>query len=545
MGTRQGVVVGIVAAALGVLVAQPLAGKAATLPQHTSTPALPQLTVPTASVPPVTVPSVSTPVGTTPSVTTPRVTTPARTTPSLSVPSVTTPPVSTPVATVPSVTTPPMGAPSGTAPARTTASKVSALVGGATRSAQASGAPGDPASAAPDTAAPAGGAAGALPAAALSSAGTPGTTGVAGVAGVAADAHSALARGRDGAPRHASARARRLAAARESRRLRRLVGRLHGCLGTLGVGARRLLTLRAGLHGPAHSAAAAARILRVSAGREARLERLALVALQRSAGTGCADPASVIARAFASAGTLSPSAPQLPGGTAASGPAASLSAAHAERPPQGGRTAGTLPAPRGGAVQRAEADSSSFPSVLVPALLAALLLALALLAFPETRRGLRPAGAAPSPIGPGTPSPTGPAAAATREQPAKTHPPAAPIADPATARRPRSAAPGTKAKRTGMDEAMAQIAADVFAEMARDTPGPASHPQPEGYRPHPHVEVERELVPGEPAPSARPAPRAQQWAHEHATQAALAGTVVLGWLARLMRRGRRRRRRPG
>jgi hypothetical protein len=432
---------------------------------------------------------------------------------------------------VPSATAPSVSAPSGTAPVRTTASKVSALVGGATRSAQVSGAPGVPASAAPDRAGAAsartGGGAGALPAAASGSAATRATTGVAGVAGVARDARSALARGRDGAPRRGSARARRLAATRESRRLRRLVARLHGCLGTLGVGARRLLTLRAGLYRPARSAAATARILRVSAGREAGLERLALVALRRSAGTGCAGPATVVARAFASAGTLSPSAPQLGAGTPASGPAASLSAAHAERPPQNGRAAGTLPPPRGGAVERAETGSSSFPGVLVPALLA-LLLALALLALPETRRRLRPAPAVPSPD--------------TPREPAHTLPPAAPIAYSATARRPRSAAPGTQAKRTGMDDAMAQMAADVFAEMARDTPGPAPHPQPEGYLPYPHVEVEGELLPAQAAPPAHPAPRAQRWAHEHATQAALVGTVVLGWLARLTRRGRRRRR---
>jgi hypothetical protein len=84
---------GIVAAVLGVLLAQPLAGTAATLPQHPAGSAVPQLGVP------------------------------------------------------------PVSAPSATAPVRSTVSNVSALAGGAARSAQASGAPGDPASAAPDTAA--------------------------------------------------------------------------------------------------------------------------------------------------------------------------------------------------------------------------------------------------------------------------------------------------------------------------------------------------------------------------------------------------------
>ena len=101
-------------------------------------------------------------------------------------------------------------------------------------------------------------------------------------------------RGRHGASRHGSPRALHLVAARENRRLRRLVGRLRGCLGLLDGRARRLLSLRAGLHGPARSAAATARILHVSARREARFERRAVRALGRSAATGCAgSPACV------------------------------------------------------------------------------------------------------------------------------------------------------------------------------------------------------------------------------------------------------------
>jgi hypothetical protein len=99
-----------------------------------------------------------------------------------------------------------------------------------------------------------------------------------------------------------------------------------------------------------------------------------------------------------------------------------------------------------------------------------------------------------------------------------------------------------------MEEAMAQMAADVFAEMARDTPELDSRPQLEGQPLYPHVQVERELLRGQPAPPAPPARsapwRAQPWAREHATQAALVATVVLGSLARL-RRGRRRGRHSG
>ena len=59
MGKQRSVVVGIAAAALGVLVAQPLAGVAATLPLHTAGAAAPNLSVPTLTVPSATVPSVT------------------------------------------------------------------------------------------------------------------------------------------------------------------------------------------------------------------------------------------------------------------------------------------------------------------------------------------------------------------------------------------------------------------------------------------------------------------------------------------------------
>jgi hypothetical protein len=464
MGNTQRLVLGIVAAALGVLVAQPLAGTAAILPQHTAASAVPQLTVPSA-----TVPSVSTPVGTTPSVTTPpattpRVTTPSATTPSVSVPSVTTPPASTPVATVPSVTTPSASAPSPAAPTRTAASKVSALVGGATHSAQASGAPGDPASAAPDIAAVSSGAgrgASAPPAAGGDGAGAAATRVMSRVA------RADRARSRGGVHSHRADRSRRIAAARESRRLRRLVSRLHGCLEALGVGARRLLSLRAGLHGPVRSAVATARILHVSSRREARLERRALRALQRSAATGCAGPApaAAVAPALASAATPSSSGLRLSGGTTSTGPAASLSAAHAERGPAGSRTLSIVP-PARRAVERAE-TGSSFPGLLIPALLA-LLLGVAVLALPETRRRLRPAAAA--------------------------HPSSATETDVAGLQTdpPRLARTIIAPRTTPMDAAMAQMAAAVFAAMASGTPEADPDPQPEGQGSDRQAQVEHD-----------------------------------------------------
>jgi hypothetical protein len=83
----------------------------------------------------------------------------------------------------------------------------------------------------------------------------------------------------------------------------------------------------------------------------------------------------------------------------------------------------------------------------------------------------------------------------------------------------------------------------VFVQMARDTPGLAPQPKPEADPPYPDVQVERELLPDAFTSPSRPTPRrARIWPREHATQAALVATVAVGWLARLLRRGRRRRR---
>jgi hypothetical protein len=94
-----------------------------------------------------------------------------------------------------------------------------------------------------------------------------------------------------------------------------------------------------------------------------------------------------------------------------------------------------------------------------------------------------------------------------------------------------------------MRDPMSQMAADVFVEMTRDTPGRIPHPQPEAVASHPHLEVERELL--GPPPEPRPLPvsrRTQRWAREHTSEALVVTTVGLGWL---MRRGRRRRQHSG
>src|SRR5436305_8252642 len=75
--------------------------------------------------------------------------------------------------------------------------------------------------------------------------------------------------------------------ATRDRQLRTEVTRLRGCLGAVpGIG-RRVLTLRAGLSGPAKSRAATASALGIPVSREARIERGALRTLQAAAAGGC------------------------------------------------------------------------------------------------------------------------------------------------------------------------------------------------------------------------------------------------------------------
>ena len=463
MGRRRSVVVGIAAAGLGVLAAQPLAGVAATVPQHAAGAAAPTLSVPTVTVPSATVPSatvppVSTPVATTPAVTTPKVTTPtattpSATTPSVTVPSVTTPRVSTPAGTVPSATTPSAAAPSATGIVRTTASKVSA-------------APGAPGAAASGAATGTGGQ--------TSSAGgsTPSTSGD----GASANAVAAMDR-RHRATRPESRRARGLAVARESRRLRRLVARLRGCLGALDGGARHLLSLRAGLHGPARSATAAARILHVSARREATLERRAILALGRSAATGCAGSPAAVAPALAAAGlpALSslPPGGQRTGSDATARASASLRTVRGSRSPRarGGRSLAV--APSGERTERA-GTGASFPSGLVTALLV-LLLALAMVVVPKLRRGADPVAAGP--LG-------------ARAEPAQTRAASAPEGASGTDSVPEPQNEmATRAFRTRvprMDSAIAPMAADAFSRMAHD----ADHATDAGIEPRAEDESE-------------------------------------------------------
>jgi hypothetical protein len=87
-----------------------------------------------------------------------------------------------------------------------------------------------------------------------------------------------------------------LRAGAQQRRLRNLVVRLSGCLSALPVLDQRWLLLRAGIDTPRpDSRRAIARILHISPGREARIERVAVIDLQAAARESpCASTAAAL-----------------------------------------------------------------------------------------------------------------------------------------------------------------------------------------------------------------------------------------------------------
>ncbi|MFZ1996022.1 MAG: hypothetical protein WAU75_18065, partial [Solirubrobacteraceae bacterium] len=254
-------------------------------------------TVPTVTVPPVSVPSVTTPQVTTPQVTTPSVTTPSVTTPRVTTPTVTTPRVITPTVTTPHITTPPVNRP------------VSSPSVGAPRiTAPAVGAAG---SGAPSALRGSGSAAHASEPSSTSSPGSPaGPVGAVTAGGSAAGATGGLAA--TGGPRASANLARRLTPSAAdavlgkslrvpgkhaspavwTRYLRRLVGRLGGCLSAVAPQARRILVWRTGFGGgPAGSQRQVARRLGVGIVRERRLEREAATELRTTTSAGgCGRP---------------------------------------------------------------------------------------------------------------------------------------------------------------------------------------------------------------------------------------------------------------
>jgi hypothetical protein len=134
----------------------------------------------------------------------------------------------------------------------------------------------------------------------------------------------------------AGAETRRQARARvqQDYRLRTLVARNLGCVTRLSPGQSQLLGLRAGLTGEApQSASAVARILHVTAGREARLEHDALTALSQTGRYGCpATPTTTVVFDTGFPLLITPNGPF--GAASAPGPNHTVASAGAARAPR-------------------------------------------------------------------------------------------------------------------------------------------------------------------------------------------------------------------
>ena len=330
---------------------------------------VPTVTVPPVTIPKVTTPSIPTPVGTVPSVSTPPVTTPKVTTPS----------VSTPSGKTPSVSTPPVSPGSGK-PASGSSSSGSSTGAPSTFNSGSAGSP----------------AAQASPAQTGPSASAAGTSSGPSAVGSSSSARAGsrtltAAGGRLGQRRRAAAQA-------DNRRLRRLVARLHACLGSLTPQSQRLLTLRAGLGASAPlSAVAVARLMHLSRRREALLEQMSVTTLRMAANNGCgaavvastAEPA--VAQLVPVAASLpvsaTPSAAPAPGTSVAGSPRAAARA----RPAHSRHKAGHGAPPAGTATPRQSYERASTSDSTLPVLtiaLIALLLAAPLLVWPPSRRRL-------------------------------------------------------------------------------------------------------------------------------------------------------------
>jgi hypothetical protein len=526
-----------IAAALALLISQPLAGTAATLPKV----GLPTVSTPAANLPVVTVPQVTVPSVTVPSLTTPRLTTPVGPTPTVSTPSVTTPSATTPKVTTPVVKTPsvttPASTPSVSAPSTTTPPVTTPLV----KTPNLPGASPSPSSS--SSTSPPGGSGSSPAAAPTPSAGSGAqqaastTTG----SGGAVRAHSASSptssvgerRSRQGEA--ANGHSRQAQERAESRRLRNVVERYQGCMGSIDSRSQRLLSLRAGLHGSPRSAGAVARILHVSAGREQLLERMSLLALQTAGRGGCGGSPAVATVPFSDPAQLTSTAPwvtassAIPVSTASGSPSAASASPGAGSQQHvraaGGRSAAPVvitPAATRTVEQASTGqDAVSWPEIV---LLVLLVMAVSLVLVPGVRRRLLPALAALPAEGyvgraPEIPAPeaTVPAAAVAL----------APAPEPATELPDTAPAPAPQPQPEALDTAPAP-APQPRPEALDTAPAPAPQPQPEG-----------------PTLNHQPVAQAQHrsgwtWMREHATQGALVATVLAGGLVRILRRGRGR-----
>ncbi|MGH2869594.1 MAG: hypothetical protein ACRDNK_18765, partial [Solirubrobacteraceae bacterium] len=234
--------------------------------------------------------------------------------------------------------------------------------------------------------------------------------------GPAAAAPGARAAAPNAAAAHAAPRAvairRARRQARANRRLHALVRRLHGCLTGLPSTSERVLTLRAGASGrPGLSPGATARVLGVSAGREAHLERVALSSLEAAGRAGCGSAGTPTVLAVAATHTLVASPPAFgpTTGVAAGHPGTPGSAA-GTRTQTGGVTRSGVHRPgKGGAaptrtVERAATEVNGTPAWAVILALSLLALAGAAAVVRQAvlgrRAGVAAAGGAPLPVSP-------------------------------------------------------------------------------------------------------------------------------------------------
>jgi hypothetical protein len=508
---------------VGLLISQPLAGTAATLPQvglpTVSTPAVtvPHVTVPSVTAPSVTVPSlttprVTTPVGPTPTVSTPSVTTPSATTPKVSAPVIKTPPVTTPSST-PSVTTPSVTTPSVAAPPVTTPLAKTPNFPGASPSSS----PSTSASTSPDGASGSSAASNPTPSSTAPGQRAAGTAGAG--SGAVVRPHSGSSPGSSVGgrrSRHGGAigsHSRQAQARAENVRLRNVVERYQGCIGSLDGRSQRLLSLRAGLHGAPRSAGAVARILHLSAGREQLLERMSLLALQTAGRGGCGGSTTVTTVPVSGPPQLTSTAPWVttsgatPVSTASGSSSAGSAGSRQHVRAAGGRSAAPVvitPAATRTVEQASTGqDAVSWPEIILLVLLVA---AVSVFLVPGVRRRLLPA-LAGLPTAEGAVGRTGtPVANLIAESP----PP------PARAESVEPPAP--------TEGAQPPEQAETGAPPARPRPGPL--PQPEGP-----------ILNDQPLAHLQPHPRGT-WMREHATQGALLATVLAGGLVRILKRGR-------
>jgi hypothetical protein len=355
-----------------------------------------------------------------------------------------------------------------------------------------------------------------------------------------------------GHPRQAQERA-------ESRRLRNVVERYQGCVGSLDNRSQRLLSLRAGLHGSPRSAGAVARILHVSAGREQLLERMSLLALQTAGRDGCGGSPAVTTVPVSGPAQLTSTAPWVTASSAtpvstASGSTSAASASPGAASQQhvhavGGRSAApvviTPTATR--TVEQASTgqDAVSWPEIV---LLVLLVMAVSLVLVPGVRRRLLPAlaalppaegyvGRAGAPVA-GVTAATALAGAAAPALDATAPAAPAPDATAAAAPAPDATAPAAPAPDATAPEIPAPEATVPDAPVAvAPAPEPAAEPPNAAPAPAPQPQPEGPTLNHQPVGQAQHHSR-WAWMREHATQGALVATVLAGGLARILKRGR-------